>query len=539
MTQQDIMPGKPLAELLQNKWLPSDVGDATVSGLCLDHRYLASGDLFIAIAGTRNDGRCFIKEAINAGAAAVLKEADNEEEKIRWSGAVPIIPYVGLAEDVSAIAGEFFGQPSRGLNVIGVTGTNGKSTCTHLVAQLYRLLGSFPGNNVLHKNFPHSNLPHSNFPHSKKAAVMGTLGYGLLDATATNGLIATGLTTADPITNQRILAELKDSGADTVAMEVSSHSLDQHRVADITFAAALFTNLTRDHLDYHGDMERYGLAKKKLFRQAGLRNRVLNLDDAFGRQLTASFKKNSAVKTWTYSLTDTNADLYMENIEHRSTGVRGELNTPWGKGEINTILLGDFNLSNLLGVIAVCCAQGNDLQAVLQAVPALKPVAGRMEQVPDAGELNVIVDYAHTPDSLEQVLKALRAHTTGRLHCVFGCGGDRDKGKRPLMAGVAERLADVVTVTSDNPRTETQAQIARDIRAGFRHPDAVTFVDDRSLAIKQVIAQARAGDCILIAGKGHETYQQVGENRVLFSDVKQARLALQARKLRRRQGVQN
>lgn len=503
MTQQDAMPGKPLVDLLRNKWLPSDVGDVTVSGLCLDHRQLAKGDLFIAVIGTRNDGRRFINEAVSAGAAAVLKEADSEDEKIRWLGATPVIPCQGLPADISSIAGEFYGRPSQDVNVVGVTGTNGKSTCTHLLAQLSSLLG-------------------------KKAAVAGTLGYGQLDSKSASGLVATGLTTADPIASQRILAELKDAGADTIAMEVSSHSLDQHRVAGISFAAAVFTNLTRDHLDYHGDMNAYGLAKKKLFLHAGLRHRVINIDDEFGRQLASSLKSSRTCKTWTYSLTDKSADLYLENVQHLATGVRADLVTAWGSGELSSVLLGDFNLSNLLGVVGVSCAQGEALAQVLSALPMLKPVAGRMEQVSDSPDLKVIVDYAHTPDSLEQALRALRVHTRGNLSCVFGCGGDRDKGKRPLMAKIAEQLADTVIVTSDNPRTEGQAHITQDIRAGFSAPDKVFFVEDRALAIKHSVTQARAGDCILIAGKGHETYQQVGENRLPFSDVKQARLALQA-----------
>lgn len=513
MTQQDTRPGKALAELLQNKWLPSDVGDVTVSGLCLDHRQLAQGDLFIAIAGSRNDGRRFINEALAAGAAAVFKTAESEDEKIRWLGAVPVVPCVGLAEEVSSIASEFFGRPSHAMNIVGVTGTNGKSTCTHLLAQLNNLLGS-------------------------KAAVAGTLGYGQVDlkSTGASGLIETGLTTADPIASQRILAELKDAGVDTVAMEVSSHSLDQHRVAAIAFDAAVFTNLTRDHLDYHGDMEAYGLAKRKLLLQPGLRHRVINVDDTFGRQLADSFKSRRGCKTWTYSLADQSADLYLENIEHLADGVRAVIATPWGNGMLGSTLLGDFNLSNLLSVIAVCCAQGKALEAVLSAVPKLKPVAGRMEQVSGLPDLKVVVDYSHTPDSLEQALKALRDHTTGQLYCVFGCGGDRDKGKRSLMAQVAEQMADVVIVTSDNPRTEAQACITRDIRAGFTAPEKVAFVEDRALAIRQSVDQAQPGDCILIAGKGHETYQQVGENRLPFSDVKQARLALQARKSAKRKG---
>lgn len=503
MTQQDIMPGRPLSELLSEKWLPSDVGDATVTGLCLDHRRLVPGDLFIAVPGHSSDGRRFIQEAITAGATAVLKEAESENERIGWVGPVPVIPYSGLVKQVSQIAGEFFKQPSRGLQVVGVTGTNGKSTCTHLIAQLNALLGH-------------------------PAAVVGTLGYGLVDSGSgtVRDLVATGLTTADPVANQRILAELKASGADVVAMEVSSHSLDQHRVAGVTFEIALFTNLTRDHLDYHGDMEAYGRAKKTLFLQPGLRHRVINIDDAFGRDLAKEFQRRKTPATWTYSLADDQADLCLHDVQHLPTGVEARVITPWGEGELSTSLLGDFNLSNLLGVIAVCCAQGAKLDEVLKAVPALKPVAGRMEKVSGAAQLNVIVDYAHTPDSLEQALKALRAHVRGRLICVFGCGGDRDRGKRPLMGAIAEKLADCVIVTSDNPRTETQKNIAADIRGGLDHPEAALFIDDRGEAINQAVRLAQSGDCVLIAGKGHETYQQVGENRLPFSDVKQARLAL-------------
>ncbi|MCW8196527.1 UDP-N-acetylmuramoyl-L-alanyl-D-glutamate--2,6-diaminopimelate ligase [Proteobacteria bacterium 005FR1] len=499
------MPGKPLSEVLTGKWLPSDVGDATVTGLCLDHRQLSKGDLFIALAGTRTDGRRFINEAVNAGAAAVVKEADNEDDRIRWIGAVPVIPYSNLAQDVSAIADEFFGKPSRSLNIMGVTGTNGKSTCTHLLAQLSDLLGG-------------------------KSAVVGTLGYGIVGAAgaAANSLVATGLTTADPVANQRILAELKESGAEVVAMEISSHSLDQHRVAAVQIKAALFTNLTRDHLDYHGSMEQYGLAKRKLFIHPGLEHRVFNLDDAFGRELAREFKKKKGARTWTYALADNSADLFLEQIEHLPSGTRATLVSPWGRGQFSTALLGDFNLSNLLGVIAVCCAQGKKLNQVLEAISELKPVAGRMEQV-SKGDIQVIVDYAHTPDSLEQALKALRPHTRGKLYCVFGCGGDRDSGKRPLMAAVAEQFADQVIVTSDNPRTESQERITADIRAGFKSPEAAIYVEDRRAAIEQAINSAQSGDCVLIAGKGHETYQQVGENRLPFSDVKHARLALQAR----------
>lgn len=506
MTQQDLMPGKPLAELLSNKWLPADVGDATVSGLCLDHRALISGDLFIALPGTRHDGRRFIADAIASGAAAVLKSADSDEEQIQWVGRVPVIPYLNLANDVSAIAGEFYGHPSRTMNLVGVTGTNGKSTCTHLLAQLDSLLG-------------------------EKTAVAGTMGYGLVNARSKKEaeLVVTGLTTANAIVSQAMLVELKAAGAKTVAMEVSSHSLHQHRVAALHFNTAVLTNLSRDHLDYHNDMASYGEAKRMLFELPGLRHRIINQDDAFGRELLAEFKGSKGPETLSYSLRDSTADLYLENIELLADGLHADVVTPWGKGRFSSPLLGEFNLSNLLAVIAVAGVQGKKLSAVLKALSNLKPVAGRMECLPEAKDVTVVVDYAHTPDGLEQALRALRAHTTGKIHCVFGCGGDRDKGKRPLMAAIAERYADQIFVTSDNPRSESQAHIAADIGNGFEQPELVNFIDDRSAAIEQAIVAADAGDCVLIAGKGHETYQQVGENRLPFSDVKQARLALHKR----------
>lgn len=503
MTQQDLMPGKPLAELLGNKWLPADVGDVTVDGICLDHRQLKTGDLFIAMQGRHHDARRFIGDAIAAGAAAVFKSADSEAEQIQWIGRVPVIPCLNLECDVSSIAAEFFARPSSRMNLLAVTGTNGKSTCTHLLAQLYSLLG-------------------------EKAAVAGTLGYGIVNDRdgKVGDLIETGMTTADAVASQAMLAELEAAGAKAVAMEVSSHSLDQHRVAAVDFDVAVFTNLSRDHLDYHGDMDSYGAAKRTLFLQPGLKHRIINQDDAFGRRLLKEFKARGALA---YSLRDTNADLYLSNIQLNVDGFRAELHSPWGTGLVSSSLLGEFNLSNMLAVIAVACAQGRDLSTVLKVIPELKPVAGRMESLPDAQDVMVVVDYAHTPDGLEQALRALRAHCEGELHCVFGCGGDRDQGKRPLMAAIAEKHADKIYVTSDNPRSESQREIAADIRQGFAQPESVKFIDDRNSAIEQAIAAAAAGDCVLIAGKGHETYQQVGDRRLPFSDVKQARLALHKR----------
>src|SRR5690606_30958768 len=262
--------------------------------------------------------------------------------------------------------------------------------------------------------------------------------------------------------------------------EVPSHSLHQLRVPAVNFDVAVFTNLSRGHLVYHGVMAIYGQAKRMLFVQPGLRHRLTNPDDASGRELLKEFKGGKGAETLSYSLHDSSADLYLDTIELLPEGLRATVVTPWGKGSFSSSLLGEFNLSNILAVIAVAGAQGKKLSAILKALAKLKPVAGRMECLPEAQDVTVVVDYAHTPDGLDHALRALRAHATGKIHCVFGCGGDRDKGKRPLMAAVAEAHADQVYVTSDNPRSESQREIAADIRQGFKHPDNVKFIDDRN-----------------------------------------------------------
>lgn len=503
MSPVDIKNASSLAYLLPGKWLPAAVADLTVSGICLDHRKLESGDLFVALKGSQHDGRRFIAEAIKAGARAVLRQADSEEQTIAWQDNVPVIPEIRLAENVSAIAGRFYGEPSRALDLIGVTGTNGKTTSTHLFAQIQNQLG-------------------------QKAAVLGTLGYGLVDGSTSyfDNLVETGLTTTDAATTQAILAELRGHGANNVAMEVSSHALDQHRVADLKFRLALFTNLTQDHLDYHGDMVSYGKAKQKLFAFKGLQHRVINIDDEFGRQLAKTFGSRS--NTWTYSLQDETASVYASEINLSIDGVAAQLRSPWGEGRLHAALFGEFNLYNLLGVVSACCALGQPLAEVLAAAARVKPVPGRMEPVIVQNAPRVIVDYAHTPDSLQRALAAVRNHADGKLWCVFGCGGDRDRSKRPLMAAAAEQLADEVIVTNDNPRSEASENIFSDIKAGFSGNN-YRVIEDRAEAIACAINNAGPTDCVLIAGKGHEDYQLVGANRLPFSDVKQARLALRAR----------
>ena len=503
MTLPGEKQGMMLSDLLMEQWLPAAVADVQVSGLALDSRAVNRGDLFIAMPGLAHDGRKFISDAIRAGAAAVLKEAD-ANDVIAWQGQVPIIPAQALSQQLSAIAARFYSDPSARLSLVGITGTNGKTTCSHLLAQLYQRLGT-------------------------QAAVMGTLGYGCVSSInfVVDKLTDTGLTTSDAISNQRILAELNGADVDLVAMEVSSHALSQFRVSALHFDAAIFTNLTRDHLDYHGSMENYALAKQQLFTMAGLHHRIVNLDDSWGQKLAKI--KNADASTWTYSLHNDRADLWVQAANYNENGFTAQLAGRWGGGVLRSGLIGEFNLQNLLAVITTCCARGHDLQTVLNAAAELRPVPGRMERVANDADITVVVDYAHTPDSLRQVLVSMRPHTRNRLWCVFGCGGDRDTGKRPLMAQVAEELADKIIVTSDNPRTEDPQKIINDIRAGFTNPDLVVEIGDRAEAIAKAIRRAYPGDCVVIAGKGHEDYQLVGTDTLSFSDIKQARVALRLR----------
>jgi len=499
-----------LADLLPDLQLDKAAG-ILVRNLCLDTRQLKTGDAFIALAGIKVDGRNFIAKAIELGAAAILVEADKNWQGIDWLGAVPVIAVDNLPSRVSDIAGHFFGEPSKKIQLIGITGTNGKTTCSLLAAQLLAQL-------------------------QKKSAVIGTIGYGLLDtsviaplAQQINLLTSTGLTTPDPITLQRILSELVSGGAASIAIEVSSHSLQQKRVAGLQFTSAIFTNLTQDHLDYHGDLHSYGNAKAQLLHMPQLQTAVINLDDDWASSLVK--KAPAGVRVVSYS-TEKSADVYATNIELHAQGVRAHLHTPWGEAEINSPLLGRFNLSNLLAVIAALGAQGFRLEQLLPFIAQLEPAPGRMQLVTvdqPAQEIQVIVDYAHTPDALENTLNAIHQHKAGRVWTVFGCGGDRDKSKRPQMGKIAERLSDYVIVTNDNPRSEDPATIAAEIVRGMSHPSGCLVIADRAQAIDFAVQQAKAGDIVLIAGKGHEDYQIFATQTLPFSDSKHARLSLQRR----------
>lgn len=478
-----------LGDLLDG--LPPEQAAVPVAGLALDSRRVQPGDVFLALRGHRVDGRDYIAQAAAAGAVAVIADAPCDISAWR----LPVIAVDALAKQVSEIAGRFYGHPSRQLSLIGVTGTNGKSSSVILLAQLLEAM-------------------------AEPCGVIGTLGTGRL------GQLALGEnTTPDAISIQAQLRDWADAGARWAAMEVSSHGLAQYRVAALHFRAAMFTNLTQDHLDYHGDMASYGEQKAKLFRHPGLELAVLNRDDDFSQVLRRGL---DGVEVLDYSLDDPRAAVRASDIDFRRDGTSATVHTPWGQLAVNSPLLGEFNLGNLLGAVAVLGGMGLPLSELEKAMASLQPISGRMQCLYAEDGLMGVVDYAHTPDALEKVLQSLRRHCEGEMWCVFGCGGDRDRGKRPLMGAAVERLADRVVVTSDNPRSEAPDAIAADILDGMQgEPELVEL--DRRRAIEYAVARADRRDLILVAGKGHEDYQESGGRRLPFSDVKCLRLALAAR----------
>lgn len=503
----------PLSQLLPGMAL-GNAADIKVKQLCLDTRQLREGDAFIALVGIKVDGRDFIANAIAQGASAILVEADKNWQGVDWLGQVPVIAIEHLPEQVSAIAGRRYGEPSTQVKLIGITGTNGKTTCSLLAAQLLAYLQG-------------------------KSAVVGTLGFGVLDRQATapmaqqlTSLQSTGLTTPDPVSLQRILADLVNEGANSIAIEVSSHSLQQKRVADVHIHTAIFTNLTQDHLDYHGDLIRYGNAKAQLLMAPGLRTAIINRDDPWAASLQTRAPAQVKVLTYSLSASAPTADIYVTDMKLNEMGVAAHLVTPWGEADIQSPLWGEFNLSNLLAVIAAVAEQGFPLAAIVAHLEQLLPAPGRMQPIvvdAAAQQVQVIVDYAHTPDALENTLKALRQHTEANIWTLFGCGGDRDKTKRPKMGTIAEQGSDYVIVTNDNPRSEDPSAIAGDILRGMNRPSGCLVIADRAQAIDFVIQQANPTDTVLIAGKGHEESQIFATHSIPFSDAQQARIALQKR----------
>jgi UDP-N-acetylmuramoyl-L-alanyl-D-glutamate--2,6-diaminopimelate ligase len=411
-----------------------------------------------------------------------------------------------LTRWLGAIADWFFDAPSAAVRVVGVTGTNGKTTTAHVIAAA---------------------LQQSNVT----SAYAGTIGYGRVGA-----LHSASLTTPDSITVHRQLAELRDDGVRCLGMEVSSHALDQSRVNGVRFDTAVFTNLTRDHLDYHGTLAAYGEAKARLFLWPSLRNAIVNVDDPFGRELAMraahtclvvfSRTGSIAVDTRWRGVDGEAKQLFARNVSAGPNGLDITVDGSWGAATLRSRFVGDFNVENLLAVLATLLTSGVSMQDAIGALENCTAPPGRMETLTAPGRPLTIIDYAHTPDALEKALLAVRKHRSGKLVCVFGCGGDRDAGKRPLMGTIAERLADRVIVTDDNPRTEDGDAIVADILKGLARPEQVIVQRDRAAAIARAIAESDADDAVLIAGKGHEDYQIVGAERRSFSDREQAQLAL-------------
>jgi len=490
-----------LAKLLDGlAALPRDIA---VSDLTQDSQAAHPGCAFLAVHGSREHGLKYAPQAVANGARAVLWEPAPVAVLPDLPSDIVIAPVPHLREHASTIADRFFGAPSRSLSVAGITGTNGKTTCAYLLAQALESAG-------------------------RPAAYMGTIGTG-----RPRRLAASALTTGDAVTVQRTLARLRDEGATCVAMEVSSHAIDQSRVGAVCFHTAAFTNLTRDHLDYHGSMESYGATKARLFTHPELVSRVINVDDAFGRQLALDSRGRGRliVTSRGHQSHARSAAGFVRamRIELSTRGIELEFDSSWGPGGLTSGLVGNFNVDNLLTVIAILLDWGLTPEQATDALGRAHAAPGRMETFGGGRAPLTVVDYAHTPDALEKALRAARAHCRGRLAVVFGCGGDRDPGKRPLMGRVAAELADDIVITDDNPRTEAPQAITAGIVTGIPAGHPYRIEHDRARAIRDAVIDATPQDVVLIAGKGHEEYQIYGQERRAFSDQKTVAAALAAR----------
>lgn len=477
-------------------------GHINIEGMSLDSRTIAAGDMFIALPGHSAHGLSFALSAIDQGACMVLWDGDTNNAGV-YIQEIPdnvlCLQCENLKKNISEIAARFYARPSAELNMVGVTGTDGKTSISHFVAQC---LDSANG----------------------RCGLLGTLGAGFVGE-----LKLTGLTTADPINIQQTLASIRDTGSLHAVMEVSSHGLDQGRVSAVEFDIAVFSNLSQDHLDYHGSMEAYFSAKKTLFQMRSLKAAVINLDDDYGKKLALEMK--SRVSVWGYSTqTDVSAlkqysnfIVHPEQITADNNGFSLAVSTPKGSANLDINLLGEFNVSNLMAALAVVLISGIDFETAIRKLSTLTAVPGRMQIITANEKPTVIIDYAHTPHGLESACAAVHSHYSGELWCVFGCGGDRDRGKRAKMAVAAESKADHVVVTSDNPRHEDPKQIIGQIVSGFSNTKNITQIVDRAEAIKYAVQHAKPGDVILIAGKGHENTQQIGDAYKSFDDSRVAR----------------
>jgi UDP-N-acetylmuramoyl-L-alanyl-D-glutamate--2,6-diaminopimelate ligase len=488
-----------LSTLLQDIALVASRNDVAISGITLDSRKVKAGDLFIAAGGTRVHGALFIEQALRNGAAAVVAEPSSEvmlpDGPLMIDGrSVPLIVVKGLRQQIGVIAARFYGDLTQHMFVAGITGTNGKTSVSHFIAQV--LSGRGP------------------------CGLVGTLGSGLYGEL---GDIA-GRTTPDAVTLHENIARMYAAGARQMAMEVSSHGLDQGRVAGVVFDVAVFTNLTHEHLDYHGDMASYAAAKRRLFDLPGIRMAVINADDAVGRrwldELAGRMELLSfGLEEGESSNAGRQPTLYGHALKLHGHGLSMTVTSPWGEARLDTGLIGRFNASNLLAALGALIAAGLSFDEAINGLSQVSTVPGRMERFGgEGGDPLVVVDYAHTPDALEQVLKAAGDHCEGHLWCVFGCGGNRDSAKRPVMGRVAEMYADCIIITDDNPRDEDPYSIIEAILSGMTDADRPYVIRDREAAIARAIALCHSGDVVVVAGKGHETEQEIAGKKYPFSD---------------------
>lgn len=492
MAAQSVTPAVSLVELLQGMTGRTLVPDVQVTGIASDSRSIQKGDLFLAAAGLQVHGIEYLSQAIERGAAAVAWEpsADASIRAMIRDCDLPCVEVDYLQRQIGGIAERFYASPSKHMFGIGVTGTDGKTSVTHFIAQALSAA-------------------------NESCGLLGTLGYGIYGS-----LQQPTHTTPDAVRLQYELARLLDQGVERFTMEVSSHALHQHRTDGVAFDVAVLTQLSRDHLDYHGSTEAYAEAKRRLFIAPGLSTAVLNTGDEFGRQLAAQLNKELRVIAWSRGTGARKYDSWIEavDVQPLSQGLSLKLDSSWGSAQLDCSLLGTFNADNLCAALGALLASGLEFDDAVQRLSRVHTVPGRMELLALPGAPRVIVDYAHTANALETALQALRPHCKGELVCVFGAGGDRDQGKRPLMGHVAEQYADRTVVTSDNPRCEQPRHIIEQILAGYDQPGRALQIEDRKSAIETAVLESCSDDLVLVAGKGHEDTQQVGAEKFPFSD---------------------
>lgn len=501
MTAKSLISSFPLESLLAGIVDKALVRGINVTGIATDSRKVKSGDLFIACIVGDVSNISYINDAIKAGASVVL--VDERQLPDPSLCPVPLFRTKELVKKIGVIADRFYQHPSADMKVVGVTGTNGKTSVSHLLAQCLNDLSE------------------------KDCGLIGTLGYGSL-----GNLVPGPNTTPEPLTLQALLADMRDQKFRKVVMEVSSHGLDQYRVVGVKFDLAIFTNLSRDHLDYHKTQRDYAISKQRLFHEYEIKKHVINIDDEIGKIIFNELPENVQKIACTLEADKYNSSLKKEDlilgkvIDIQPDGMTIEIHSPWGEGILSTQFMGEFNVRNILSVLSALCLLGYSFDEAISRISHCKNIPGRLESFGNDSTPKVIVDYAHTPDALEQVLATLKSACAGKLYCVFGCGGDRDPGKRALMAAVAEKFANFITITSDNPRNEDPEKIIKDIYAGISNSKNVEIEIDRATAIGKTIRKASINDIVVIAGKGHEDYQEIAGVRRPFSDQQIARKIL-------------